>query len=53
MACHMADTKPLFDQGWNIVNYTLKNKLQWNSYIFIRENAFENALYKMAAILSL
>ena len=32
------------------------NKLQWNlnqnSYIFIQENAFENAIWKMAAILS-
>ena len=41
---------------WNIVNLTLRNKLQWNvnwnSYIFIQENAFENVVCKMAAILS-
>ena len=33
------------NQFWNIVNWTFKNKLQWNfdqnSYIFIQENAFE------------
>ena len=34
------------NQWQNIVNWTLKNKIQWNfnrnSYIFIHENAFEN-----------
>ena len=38
------------------VNWTLGNKLQWNlnrnSCIFIQENAFENVVWKMAAILS-
>ena len=42
---------------WGVVNWTLKNKLQWNfnqsPYIFIQENAFENVVWKMAAILSL
>ena len=41
---------------WNIVNWTLKNKLYWNfywnSYIFIQENAFENVVWKMTATLS-
>ena len=41
------------NQCWNIVNW---NKLQWNhnrnSYIFIQENAFENVVRKLAAILS-
>ena len=41
---------------WNIVNWTLRNKLDWNcnrnSCIFFTENAFENAVCKMAAILS-
>ena len=41
---------------WNIVNSTLRNKLQWNINrnwcIFIQENAFENVVWKMAAILS-
>ena len=35
---------------WNIVNWTLGNKLQWtlnrNLYIFIQENAFENDVWK-------
>ena len=38
-----------------MVNWTPRNKLQWNfnrsSYIFIQENAFENVVWKMAAIL--
>ena len=44
------------NQCWNIVNWTLRNKLQWNfiinSYVFIQENAFENGIWKMVAILS-
>ena len=44
------------NQCWNIVNWTLKNKFQWNlnrnSYNFIQENASENVVWKMAAILS-
>ena len=44
------------NQCWNIVNWTLRNKLQWNinrnSYIFIQENAFKNIIWKKAAILS-
>ena len=36
------------------VDSTLRNKLQWNfnlnSIIFIEENAFENVLWKMAAV---
>ena len=44
------------NQCWNIVNWTLSNKFQWNlnrnSYIFIQENAFENVVRKMVAILS-
>ena len=43
------------NQCWNIVNSTLRNKLQWNLkgviYIFIQENPFENVVWKMAAIL--
>ena len=41
---------------WNIVIWTLRNKLQWNlnrnSNIFMQENIFENVVWKMAAILS-
>ena len=44
------------NQCWDIVNWTLRNKLHWNfnrySYIFIQENSFENVVWKMAAILS-
>ena len=48
--------------GWhqaiirNIVNWTLSNKIHWNlnrnSFIFIHENASENIVREMAAILS-
>ena len=44
------------NQCWNIDNWTLRNKLQrkrtWNLYIFIQENAFENVVWWMPAILS-
>ena len=43
-------------QCWNIVNWTLRNKLQWNfnrnSNIFTQENVFESIVCNMAAILS-
>ena len=38
------------------INWTFGNKLQWdlnrNFYIFVHENAFENVVWKIAAILS-
>ena len=41
---------------YDIVNWTRRNKLQWNSNkntkIFIDENAFENVVWEVAAILS-
>ena len=44
------------NQCWNIVNSTLRNKLQWNfnrnSNIFIQENAFESVVCETAVILS-
>ena len=44
------------NQCWNIVNWTLRNTLQWsfnrNSNIFIQENALQNVVCKMASILS-
>ena len=44
------------NQCWNIVNWTFRNKLQWNfnrnSNIFIQVFAFENVVRKMAFILS-
>ena len=44
------------NQYWQIVNWTLGNKHQWNfnpnSYILIQENAFEEVVCKTATILS-
>ena len=44
------------NQCLNVVNWTLRNKLQWNlnpnSYIFNQENAFKYIVGKMVAILS-
>ena len=44
------------NQCWLLVNWTLRNKLQWNSSqnteLFIHGNAFENVICEMAAILS-
>ena len=44
------------NQCWNIVNFNLRCKFQWNVdqflYIFIQENAFENVVCEIAAILS-
>ena len=44
------------NQCWNIVNWTLRNKLQWyfngNSKICILKNALENVVCEMASILS-
>ena len=41
---------------WNIVNWKRRNKFQWNqmrnSYIFSQEDACENVVWKLAAILS-
>ena len=56
MACRLDDAKALFEQSWNIIYWTHRNKLKWNlkrnSYIFIQENAIENVVRKMAANLS-
>ena len=44
------------NQCWIIVNWTLRNRLQWNlnrnSNIYIQENAFESVVCETAAILS-
>ena len=44
------------NQCWRIVNWTLRDKRQWNfnqnTKFFIHENAFENIVCKMVAILS-
>ena len=40
------------NQCWNIVNWTVRNKFQWNFdkklHIFIQVNAFENVVCKIA-----
>ena len=45
------------NQCCHIVNYTIRNMFQWNfhqnSKVFIHENALENVVCEMAAILSL
>ena len=44
------------NQCWNIVNLALRKEIHWNnyenSYIFVLENAFQKAVWKMATILS-
>ena len=44
------------NQCWVFVNWTLRNKLQWNFHqntkLFIHENASENIVCEMVAILS-
>ena len=44
------------NQCWNIVDWTIGSILQWNHNrnlcIYIQENAFENVVWEMAAILS-
>ena len=54
MACRLFGAKPLSKQI--IVNCALRNKIQWNisqiSNFSIQENAFENVVSEMVAILS-
>ena len=56
MACCLTGAKPSSEPMLKYIKWTLGNKLQWNSNrnfnIFIQESAFENAVRKMAAILS-
>ena len=53
MACRLFGAKPSF--GWIIVNWTLRNQLKCNfnqnTELLIHENAFENIVFEMAAIL--
>ena len=55
MACRLALSHCL-NHRWNIVNWALRDNLQWNlnwnSCIFFQGNAFENVVRKMSAILS-
>ena len=56
MACRLFKAKPLSKPMLGFVNWTLKNKLQWNfnqyTKLFIHEKASENIVCEMAAILS-
>ena len=56
MACCLVALSHYLNQWLDIVNWTPRKKLQWhlirNIYIFIQENDTENAICKMAAILS-
>ena len=56
MACRLDGAKPLSESMLDIVNWTLRNKLQWafnwNSNILIQENALETVVCEMASILS-
>ena len=56
MACRLFGAKPLSKITLDYFNRTLRNKLQWNftqnKKLFIDENASENIVCKMAAILS-
>ena len=56
MACPWPAPSHYLYQCWIIVNWTLRNKLQWNlnknSNIFIQENAFESVVCETTAILS-
>ena len=44
------------NQCWDIVNLTLRNKLQWNinqsAKLFIHQNVFENVICEIASVLS-
>ena len=56
MACRLDCAKPLSETMMDFFHLTLGDKFQWNlnrnSFIFIQENAFENVVWKMTAILS-
>ena len=56
MTCRLTSTKPLSEPMLVITNLTLRDKHQWNfnqnTKLFIHENASENIVYEMAAILS-
>ena len=56
MAWHLDGAKQLSETMLKFVNWTLRNKLQWNfnrySNIFIEEITFENVVCKMSAIFS-
>ena len=56
MACRLVGAKPWSEPMLIYCKLDPWEQIQWNlnrnSYIFIQENAFENVVWKMAAILS-
>ena len=52
MACHLFDTKHILNQCWYCHLDPKETNFVWKSYAFIQENAFEIAVWQMAAILS-
>ena len=56
MVCHLLSTKPLLNQCWLTVKWTLRNKLRQNlnrnNKLFSHENVFKNVVCEMAAVLS-
>ena len=56
MACRLFSANHYLNQHWVIVNWTPRNKLKRNLHqntkLFIHENAFENTVCEMTAILS-
>ena len=55
MACCLMAPSHYLNQYWLIVNWILRNELQWNwnqsTRCFIHENAFKNVICKMVSIL--
>ena len=55
MACRLFGAKPSSEPMQEYCYWTIMNTIRWNlnrnSYIFVQENAFENTVYEMAAIL--
>ena len=56
MACRLDNASANLKQWCNILNWILRNKLQWNLdrnwNIFIKENTFENVIWEMLPISS-
>ena len=56
MVCRLVGAKPLFEAilGYREIDFGDQTSVrsQWNWHIFIPENAFEYAVWEMAAILS-
>ena len=49
MACRLVGAKPLSEQCWNIVNWNLRNKLQWIFFIEIQIFSFKKMRLKVSS----